>query len=88
MTEREEIEQLRGELAAARMCIAFLFTINFSLVDEDTRIVALNKIRSANLRSGSDLNREGFERFNEKLASQLDALITSLPTEDDDSTQG
>ena len=28
MTEREEIEQLRGELAAARMCIAFLFTPN------------------------------------------------------------
>ena len=67
----EEIDRLRGELAAARWCIRVLFRLSLALADDDAKSLIRGKLSDLNVVTDNDFVREGFERFKEKLLQRF-----------------
>ena len=72
----EEIDSLKGELAAARWCIGFLYGFLLRFADDETRCAVLGKIGDINTLSDNDFIRHGSDRFKEKLLEQLSKFPT------------
>ena len=69
--EQQEIERLKGELAAARWCIAFLFELTLIQGGDDARALITDKIDSLYIETENDSVGHGVGHFKEVLLSYL-----------------
>ena len=76
--EDEEIERLRGEVAAARRCIATLYGYILMRTDDDARDFLLGTIGSGVDPLASVPFSEGFADFNNHLTVFLDMITGAL----------
>ena len=72
---QEEIDRLKGELATARWCIAFLFRCLLAAVDDETRRAILDKISSISSISDNDFIRHESDRFKDEFLRELSKSV-------------
>ena len=69
--QQEEIDRIRGELIAARGCIALLMLCAFDFGAPSLRHYIVAKIRDFKFVGPSEFTGEGFDNFKERLLSAL-----------------
>ena len=69
--EQQDIERLKGELAAARWCIAFLFELALIHGGDNARTIITEKINSISMDTENDSVRHGVDHFKETLLGYL-----------------